>query len=92
MIRSFVNFVVLVGFTLALPLFCVAAFGWGSADDKSVMKVLFCVLAPFCADLWYLVLWHLVLRRESSYLVQFVIFVGGYAGIFLILASGMVRF
>ena len=34
MIRSLINFVVLVGFTLTLPLFCIAAWGWGSKDEQ----------------------------------------------------------
>lgn len=92
MIRSLINFVVLLGFTLTLPVFCAAAWVWGSDDEKWLMKVLFCVLSPFCTDLWYLILWHLVLRRKSSYFVQFLIFLLGYAGIFLLLKSGLVRF
>jgi hypothetical protein len=91
-IRSFINFVVLVGFTLMLPFFCIAAWGWGSEDEKWLMKVAFCVLGPFCADLWYILLSHLVFRRRSSYLMQFVIFVLGYGLIVLMLKSGMVRF
>jgi len=55
------------------------------------MKVAFCVLGPFCLDFWYLLLWHLVLRRESSYFVQLMIFVLGYSGVFFLLKSGMVR-
>ena len=92
MIRSLINFVVLVGFTLTLPLFCIAAWGWGSKDEQWLMKILFCVLGPFCADLWYILLSHLVFKRRSSYLMQFVIFVLGYAGIFLLLRSRMVTF
>jgi hypothetical protein len=34
LIRSLINFVVLVGFTLTLPLFCIAAWGWGSKDEQ----------------------------------------------------------
>jgi len=81
MMRSLINFVVLLGFTLTLPVFCAAAWLWGSEDEKWLMKVLFCVLSPFCMDLWYLILWHLVLRRKSNYFVQFLIFVLGYAEI-----------
>lgn len=92
MIRSLINFVALVGFTLMLPFFCAAAWGWGSTDEKWLMKVAFCVLGPFCLDFWYLIFRHLVLRKDSSYLVQFLIFLLGYAGIFFLLKSGMVRF
>jgi hypothetical protein len=92
MIRSLINFVVMVGFTLTLPLFCFAAWGWGSADERWLMKVCFCVLGPFCLDLWYLILSNLVLRRRASYVLQFMIFVLGYSGIFLLLKSRMVAF
>jgi hypothetical protein len=54
------------------------------------MKVAICVLSPFCAVMWYIVSSHLVLHRRSSYLMQFAIFVLGYAGIFLLLKSRMV--
>src|SRR5437016_43229 len=80
-IRSFINVMALVGFTLLLPVACFAAWGWGSADERWLMKVAFCVLGPFCLDFWYLILWHLVLRRESSYFVQLMIFVFGYVGV-----------
>lgn len=92
MIRSLINFVVLVGFTLTLPFFCGAAWLWGSTDERLLMKIAFCILAPFCADLWCLILSHLVFGRRSSYLVQFFIFVLGYAGIVLLIKSGAVRF
>jgi hypothetical protein len=92
MIRSLTNFVVMIGFTLLLPLFCFAAWGWGSFDEKWLMKVCFCVLGPFCFDFWYLIVRHIVLRKDSSYLVQFMIFVLGYSGVYFLLKSGMVRF
>jgi hypothetical protein len=92
MIRSLTNFMVLIGFTLLLPVACIAAWSWGSEDEQWLMKVAFCVLSPFCADLWYILLSHLVLRRRSSYLVQFVIFVLGYAVIFLLLKFRTVPF
>jgi len=92
MIRNLINFVVLLGFTLMLPLFCAAAWLWGSEDEKWLMKILFCVLSPFCTVLWYVIIWHLVLRRKSSHFVPFLIFVLGYAGVLSLLKSGMVRF
>ncbi len=92
MIRGISNFLVVVAFVLLLPFFCLAAWQWGSPDDRWLMKVAFCVLGPFCAVLWYIVLSHLVFRRKSSYLVQFVIFVLGYAGIFLLIRSGVLAF
>ena len=92
MIRSLTNFVVLVALTLMLPVACVAAWGWGSPDEKSLMKLSFCVLAPFCADFWYLIFWHVALKKESRYLVQLMIFVLGYAAIVLLLKFRMVTF
>ena len=56
------------------------------------MKVAFCALRPFCLEFWYLISRHIVLRKDSSYLVQFLIFVIGYAGVFFLLKSGIVRF
>ena len=85
-------FNLLVGFTLMLPFFCGAAWFWGSADEKWLMKAALCVLSPFCLPFWYLIFRHIVLRKDSSYLVQFMIFVFGYAGIFLLLKSRMVAF
>jgi hypothetical protein len=92
MIRDFLNFLAVAAFTLLLPLFCLGAWLWGSADERWMMKVAFCVLSPFCAVMWYILLSHLVLRRRSSYLVQFLIFVLGYAGVFLLLRSGVIAF
>jgi hypothetical protein len=92
MIRSLMNFLAFNAFVLLLPVACFAAWGWGSTDERWLMKVCFCVLGPFCADFWYIILFNLVLRRRSSYLMQFMIFVLGYAGIFLLLKSHMVAF
>jgi hypothetical protein len=92
MIRSLMNFLAFNAFVLLLPVACFAAWGWGSPDEKWLMKVAFCALGPFCLDFWYLIVTHLVVRRQSSYLVQFMIFVLGYSGVFFLLKSGMVRF
>jgi hypothetical protein len=56
------------------------------------MKVAFCVLSPFCACLWYILLSHLPFRRRSSYLMQFLILVLGYAGVFWLLRNGVITF
>jgi hypothetical protein len=90
LIQSAVNFVVLIGLTLLLPLFCMAAWLWGSKDEQWLMKVLFCVLSPFCACLWYILLSHLVLARRSSYLIQFLVFIGTTVLVILILNAGVV--
>jgi hypothetical protein len=91
MIRSLINFVAMVGFTLTLPFFCAAAWVGGSSDEKWLMKVAFCALGPFCLDFWYLIFRHIVLRKDLSYLVQLMIFVLGYSGVFFLVKSGMVR-
>ena len=44
MARSLTNFVVPVGFTLMLPLFCAAAWLWGNADERILMKIAGCVI------------------------------------------------
>jgi len=92
MIRGLLNFLAFNLFVLFLPLLGFAAWGCGSEDERWLMKVAFCVLSPFCLDLWYLIFRHIVLRKNSSYFVQFLIFVLGYAGILGMLKSGMVRF
>jgi hypothetical protein len=92
MLRSLLNFLALNAFILLLPLFCFAAWQWGSEDERWLMKVAFCVPSPFCACLWYILLFHLAFRRRSSYLVQFLIFMFGYAGVFLLFRSGVIAF
>jgi hypothetical protein len=92
MIRNLINFVALVGFTLMLPLFCGAAWFWSSKDEKWLMRVAFCSLSPFCAVLWYIVASHLVLHRKSSYLIQFLVFVGIAGVVFLLLEDRVITF
>jgi hypothetical protein len=92
MIRGFLNFLAFSAFVVLLPIFCAAAWRWGSPDEQWLMKVAFCVLSPICVDFWYIVASHLVFGRRSSYLVQFLIFVAGYAGVFLLLRSGIILF
>jgi hypothetical protein len=91
MIRSLMTFLAFNAFVLLLPVACFAAWGWGSPDEKWLMKVVFCALAPFCADLWYIILSG-VFGRKPSWFAQFLIFVLGYGLIVLMLKSGMVRF
>jgi hypothetical protein len=92
MIRGLMNFFVFAGSTLLLPVFGFMAWGWGSSDEKFLMKATFCALGPFCADLWYLIVTHLFLRRQSSYLMQALIIFGGYAGIALLLRERVIVF
>jgi hypothetical protein len=92
MIRGFLNFLAFGSFVLFLPVFCLLAWGWGSEDERFLMKAALCTLGPFCAVMWYILMSHLVFRRKSSYLVQFVILVAGYGGIFLLLRSGVIAF
>lgn len=90
--RSAVNFLALVVLTLFLPLFCLAAWRWGSADEVSLMKVLGCVLSPFCTTMWYIVASHLLLHRRSSYFVQFVVFCVTIYGVWWVLSTGRLAF
>ena len=44
------------------------------------------------SDFWYLIVTHLVLRRQSSYLMQALIIIGGYAGFGLLLKERVIGF
>jgi hypothetical protein len=92
LIRGIGNFVVLVAFTLLLPFFCAAAWLCGSPDERWLMKVLGCVLSPFCAVLWYIIASHLLLRRRSSYFLQFVVFCLTACGVWWVLSTGRLTF
>ena len=92
MIRGLVNSIVFAGFTLTLPVFGLMAWGWGSSDEKLLMKVGFCLLSPLCACLWYVLISPLVFRRRASYLTLFLIIVFGYAGIVLMLKERVIAF
>jgi len=91
LIRSAGNFVLLVAFTLLLPFSCAAAFLWGSADERWLMKVAFTFLGPFSAVLWFIAFSHLVRQRRAGYFMQLVIFVGAAAVIYLLLVNGAYR-
>ncbi len=92
MIRGLTNFAVLVGLTLMLPFFRAAAWLWGNADERILMKIAGCVLSPFTAVLWYVLLSHLILHRRSSYLVQFFVFLCSATGIVMLIRSGVITF
>jgi hypothetical protein len=92
MLRWLRDAILFAGFTLLLPVFCIAAWLWGSADERMLMKIAFCVLSPLCACMWYVLISIFVFRRRSSYLVQFLIAISGYALIVLLLKSRMVTF
>jgi hypothetical protein len=92
MIRSLINFVALVGFTLLLPVFGLMAWGWGSSDERLLMKIAFCALSPLWACVWYVLISRLVFYRPASYLVQFLIVIFGYCMIVVLIKSRMVTF
>ena len=92
MLRWLGNSLAFLGFVFLLPILGFMAWAAGSPDEKWLMRVAACALGPFCLDFWYLVVTHIVLRRNSSYIVRLLIFVMGYAGIIFLLRSGMVRF
>jgi hypothetical protein len=89
LIRSAGNFLVLVAFTLLLPLFCAAARLWGSADERWLMKAAFTFLGPFSAVLWFITISNLVFHRRAGYLMQFVIFLGTATVIYMLLVNGV---
>ena len=92
LIRGIGNLVVLVAFTMLLPLFCGAAWLWGSPDEVWLMKVACCVLSPFCAVMWYIIASHVVLRRRSSYFIQFLVFCVTACGVWWVLSTGRLTF
>ena len=59
------------------------------ADDGFFLKVAFTFLGPFSAVLWFITFSHLVLRRRAGYFMQFVVFVGTAAAIYLLLIDGV---
>jgi len=57
-------------------------------DERWLLKMAFTFLGPFSAVLWYITFSHLVLRRRAGYFIQFVVFVGTAAVIYLLLING----
>jgi hypothetical protein len=78
MIRGIGNFLATAAFVLLLPFFCFAAWRWGSPDEQWLMKAAFCVLSPLCVAMWY----GLISGRRFSYLVQILLIVLGYVGVY----------
>ena len=58
-------------------------------DDRWFLKMAFTFLGPFSAVLWFIAFRHLVLRRRAGYFMQFVIFLGTAAAIYLLLVNGV---
>jgi hypothetical protein len=88
MIRGIGNFSATAVFVLLLPFFYMAALGWGSPDERWLMKVAFCVFSPLTLAMRY----ALVSRRRFSYLVQLILIIGGYAGVVWLLKSRVIVF
>ena len=82
---------------MCLPCLMVWAIVWGrnvtgvNADAVWFVKMAGTVLLPFGAVFWYLAITHLVLQKESSYLVQFLVFVATAVLVYLMLRTGSVR-
>ncbi|MGO9516004.1 MAG: hypothetical protein ACLPND_03075 [Candidatus Korobacteraceae bacterium] len=87
MIRGLMNSIVFAGFTLLLPVFGFMAWGWGSSDEKFLMKAVFCALGPFCMAMWVI-----ILRGKPGFFVPFLVIVMGYVGIFFLLKFRLVTF
>jgi len=92
MIRSLLNFLVFNAFIMLLPIFCLLAWGWGSPDEKWLMRVAFCTLSPFCAAIWYILLSRPVFGRKPGYAMPFLIIVLGYVVVVLMLKLRMLTF
>jgi hypothetical protein len=95
MLRNFPNFIAVSIFTLLLPVFCLAAYWWGSRDERLLMKIAFCALLPLCAAMWFVVVSRIFLRKRSlmlSWFIQICIIIAGYIGIAFLLKSGLVTF
>ena len=92
LIHGFGSFIALVVLTLFLPLFCLAALRWGSPDEIWQMKVLGCALAPCCTTMWYIIASHLLLRRRSSFFIQFLVFCVTAYGVWWVVSTGRLTF
>lgn len=56
------------------------------------MKVAGCTLSPFCAVIWYIIASHILLRRRSSYFIQFVVFCLTAYGVWWVVSTGRLTF
>jgi hypothetical protein len=56
-------------------------------DDRFFLKAAFTFLSPFSAVLWFIAFSNLVLRRRAGYFMQFVIFLGTAAVVYLLLIN-----
>lgn len=88
MIRGIRNFLATAAFVLLLPLFCFAAWRWGSPDEQWLMKSAFCVLSPLTLAMWY----GLISGRRFSYAVQVLFILCGYVGIAWLLKERVISF
>jgi hypothetical protein len=53
-------------------------------DERWFLKMAFTFLGPFSTVLWFIAFSNLVLRRRAGYLMQFVIFFGTAAVVYLL--------
>lgn len=92
MIQRILNFLAVAGFTLLLPFFCLAAWFWGSRDERWLMKMSFLGLSPLCACMWGALVSNFIFKRRLGWFLEFVIIILGYVGIVFLLKSRMVTF
>jgi hypothetical protein len=78
MIRGIASNFAVAAFVLLLPFFSFAAWRWGSPDEQWLLKAAFYALSPLCAAMWY----GLISGRRFSYLVQILLIVLGYVGVY----------
>jgi hypothetical protein len=60
-------------------------------DDRFFLKAAFTFVVPFSAVIWYIGISNLVFHRRAGYCMQFVVFVGTAAAIYLLLVNGVYR-
>lgn len=92
MLRAILVFLGLNAFILLMPILATAAWFRGSDDERWLMAVVSCALGPLCGALWYVLLSRPVFNRRPTIAMIFLILISGYAGIFLLLRSGVIAF
>lgn len=92
MFRSVLKFLAFNAFVFLLPIFCLAAWAWGSPDEKWLMRIAGLVLSPPCGAMWYCVLSRPLLGLRPRTSVALLAIVFGYAGIIFLLKFRIVGF
>jgi len=90
LLRGFLAWLTTLLFVIALPFMLrLLLIPTLPPDERWLLKMAFTFLSPFSAVVWFIAFRHLVLRRRAGDLMQFVIFVGTAAVIYLLLVNGV---